>query len=145
MGKIEEIKDIEKKSRTEILFAIRERVKEITDGEFDKPVFLKNVSVSDPEDNEMKDSILFSLNSIFYSGNNELCGDLMPLKRKNRGGSLVFGKVIDNLCIDDLNSVLRNLYRDNWFIMDFSENYTSTKGKIGFMDLFKNRLGRAVS
>jgi hypothetical protein len=132
-------------SRADILNAIRKRVRDITNGEFNRPVFLRNVSVSDPGKNGRDHSKIFLLNSLFYSSDNELCGDLMPLLRSNRENCLLFGKIIENLHVEDLNNILKNLNRDNWFIMDFEDGFSQEKRGLKFRDLFGKRFLKVES
>jgi hypothetical protein len=131
-------------SRSELLNAIRKRIKDITNGEFNRPVFLKDVSVFDPERNPSENRVIFSLNNLFYSSDGKLCGDLIPLLRTNRGNFL-FGKMIENLRIDDLNNILKNLNRDNWFVMDFEDDFSDKKSGSGIRDLFVNNFRRGFS
>jgi hypothetical protein len=132
-------------SRSDILNAIRKRVRDITNGELNRPVFLRNVSVSDPESKGGDENVFFSLNSLFYSSDDVLCGDLMPLLKTNRGNCLLFGKKIENLLVEDLNNILKNLNRENWFIMDFEDSFYHEKKGLKLRDLFGKRFLKVES
>lgn len=111
--------------RSEILFAIKERINEITSGRIYMPVFFKKMIIKDPNYKGYGIVNYFLLHSIFYCINNRLCGDLLYMGNSQNINEFMFGKIIDNLDTDELTNILNVLYTEKWSIMD-SEDFELT-------------------
>ena len=109
-------------TRNELLYAIKNRVSEITSGELDKPVYINNVTVQGPDYSANN----LYISSIFCSSDNTLCGDLLP-KEKRSQSTIMFGRTIEELSANDLNKILNFLYTEKWSVDDSEDNFHEQK------------------
>jgi hypothetical protein len=108
------ITEIVETTRQEILFAIKERISELSRG-LEAPVQLKKIIIREGG-RSFRDSVqYFEVNHIYVDENDRLCGDLAC-----KGGRYVddvfFGKSIEDLAIDDLKMILDALYGNGWSV-----------------------------
>jgi hypothetical protein len=104
----QEIADIIEHTRQEILFAIKERITELTRGT-SAPVELRKVTVRDTAASYRDPLRYFELKNVFIDDSNTLCGDLVGKDDRYSDGVL-FGKNIEDLAIDDLKQVLDTVF-----------------------------------
>ncbi|MBN2158878.1 MAG: hypothetical protein JW807_05745 [Spirochaetes bacterium] len=108
----QEIADIIEHTRQEILFAIKERMAELTRGT-SAPVELRKVTVMDTS-GPRRDALRYlELKNVFIDDTNALCGDLVGREDRFNDGVL-FGKCIEDLPIDDLKQVLDAVFSNRW-------------------------------
>ena len=104
------ITDVIEKTRQEILFAIKERVSEITKGNY-APVQLNDIVIGDVISAGRVSLNYYEVNNVFVDDNGFLCGDLV-CRHGKFFGDVFFGKSIENLAIENLKLILDALYRD---------------------------------
>jgi hypothetical protein len=106
------ITDVIEKTRQEILFAIKERISEITSGN-DAPLQLKDVVIGDVIRAGRVSLNYYEVNNVFVNENGILCGDLV-CRHGKFFGDVFFGKSIEDLAIENLKLILDALYRGTW-------------------------------
>ena len=109
-----DISTIVENTRQEILFAIKERIAELTRGT-SAPVRLNKVIIRDKINSHNDALRYFEVKNVFVDEINKLCGDLAGKDDRFDDG-ILFGKNIEELAIDDLKLLLDTLYGKNWSI-----------------------------
>ena len=108
------VTDIVERTRLEILFAIKDRIGELT-RDAEAPVQLQKVIIRDGGSSHRDSVRYFEVNNLYVDENNCLCGDLV-CKGARFDDDVLFGKSIEDLAIDDLKLILDALYGNNWSI-----------------------------
>ena len=114
MARTIEIQDIVDSARQEMLFAIKERITELTRGTT-APVQLRKVVVRDATRSYRDSMRYFEVQNVFIDERGRLCGDLVGRDDRISDGVL-FGKEIEDLLIDDFKLVLDSLYGSHWSV-----------------------------
>lgn len=122
----QEIADIIEHTRQEILFAIRERIHELTRG-ICAPIELRKVTVKDTAGSRREALRYFELKNVFIDDCGVLCGDLVGRDDRFSDGVL-FGKNIEDLAIDDLKQVLDAVFSNRWRV-DLAEYEPAEPGR----------------
>lgn len=107
-----ETPDIIESARLEILFAVKERITELTHGTT-APVQLKKVVIRDSTRSYHDSLRYFEVQNVYIDERERLCGDLAG-KDDRISDCVLFGKEIEDLAIDDLKQVLDSLYGSHW-------------------------------
>ena len=97
--------------KEEIVYAIKEKVAEINNGDAYTPVYLHNVSVAYTAGKYNGVVNTLQLYSIFFDEDDTLCGDFIGKNPEVRDG-FIFGKCIEDLHTEDLLNILNNLYQN---------------------------------
>ena len=134
--------DIIKASRLveekDVIKAIKDKVRAITDGDTSEPVYLKNVSVIDTDCSGGGEAVLCVVNSIFCDPAGTLCADLIGETNKFNTG-IMFGQSIEGLSLDDLKNILDALNDENWSVI-LNNGIEKRAGKTGtFQKLWKKQ------
>jgi len=116
MEKIRHHSDHQLFEEVNVIRAIKDKIKRITDGDFTEPVYLKNVSVIDTNCSAGDSSVLCVVNSIFCDGAGTLCADLIGETNQFNTG-IMFGQSIEELSLDDLKNILDALNDENWSVI----------------------------
>jgi hypothetical protein len=106
--------DIVESARQEILFAIKERITELTRGTT-APVLLKRVVIRDATRSYHDSMRYFDVQNVYIDEYHHLCGDLVG-KDDRINDCVLFGKEIEDLSIDDFKLVLDSLYGSHWSV-----------------------------
>ncbi len=101
-------RDIIEETRQELIFAIKERITELTRGT-SAPVQLKRVVVRDAPAAHGDLPRQYEIKNVYLDDRNTLCGDLAGRDDRYDAGVL-FGKNIESLAADDLKVLLDSLY-----------------------------------
>ena len=109
-----ETPDIIESARLEILFAVKERITELTQGTT-APVQLKKVVIRDATRSYHDSLRYFDVQNVYIDERERLCGDLVG-KDDRINDCVLFGKEIEDLTIDDLKQVLDSLYGSHWSV-----------------------------
>ena len=128
------ITDVIEKTRREILFAIKERISEITNGN-DAPLQLKDVVIGDVIRAGKVSLNYYEVNNVFVNENGFLCGDLV-CRHGRFFGDVFFGKSIEDLAIENLKLILDALYRGTWHSGQKFIDVDITDRKTGFSGFF---------
>ncbi len=120
-----------KKTKEEILFAIKERVNEITSGDIQNPLYLKGAAVCDTAKSVSGSVKYFDIQCIFYDERGRLCGDLLGIENK-REKNIIFGRLIEEFDIEALRTILNCLYVRNRFY--------NKSGNVEIQGNIKNRI-----
>jgi hypothetical protein len=102
----------------EIIFAIKERLKELTRGT-NTPIQLEKVVVRDTLSSSRESLRYYDIKNVFLDDVNTLCGDLAGKDDRSDVGVL-FGKNIETLAVGDLKLLLDSLYSGD-FSVDCAE------------------------
>jgi hypothetical protein len=113
-------------TRQEILFAIKERIAELT-RETGVPVRLNKVLIRDKIYSHSGSLRFFEIKNVYVDEADKLCGDLVGKDDRYDDGVL-FGKNIEELALDDLKLLLDALFGKNWSI-DCSDYDMSMSGR----------------
>ncbi len=109
-----ETPDIIESARLEILFAVKERITELTQGTT-APVQLKKVVIRDATRSYHDSLRYFDVQNVYIDERERLCGDLAG--RDDRiSDCILFGKEIEDLTIDDLKQIMDSLYGSHWSV-----------------------------
>jgi hypothetical protein len=114
MARTIEKRNIVEDARQEILFAIKERITELTQGTT-APVQLKKVVIRDATRSYHDSMRYFEIKNVFMDERNHLCGDLVG-KDDRISDCVLFGKEIEDLSIEDFKLVLDALYGSHWSV-----------------------------
>lgn len=120
------IENIIENSRHEMIFAIKERIVELT-RETSAPVRLNKVIIRNKLCSHSEALRFFEVKNVYVDEANNLCGDLVGRDDRYNDGVL-FGKNIESLALDDLKLLLDALYGKNWSI-DCSDYDLSMPGR----------------
>jgi hypothetical protein len=121
-------------TRQEILFAVKERVGELTRGS-GAPVQLEKAVIGGRKAASGEYLRYFEVKNIYIDDSNHLCGDLAG-KDDRRSDGILFGKEIEDLPIDDLKILLDTLYTDRWSVDLADDEMITTErcdGVFGFL------------
>jgi hypothetical protein len=121
-----DIENIIENTRQEMLFAIKERIAELTRGT-GAPVRLNKVIIRDKLYSRSDSIRLFEVKNIYVDEADNLCGDLVGKDDRYDDGVL-FGKNIEELALDGLKLLLDALYGKNWSV-DCSDYDISMSGR----------------
>ncbi len=110
MPKTIEALDIVEKARREILFAIKERMRHLTEGS-GAPVRLKRVVVRGTPDGEPESLRYYEIHNTYLDDDGRLCADMAGRDDRFNDG-ILFGREIENLDAGDLKYILDALYSD---------------------------------
>jgi hypothetical protein len=121
-----DIENIIENTKQEMLFAIKERIDELT-RENGAPVRLNKVIIRDKIYSCGNSLRFFEVKNVYVDDADKLCGDLVGRDDRYDDGVL-FGKNIEGLNIDDLKLLLDALYGKNWSI-DCSDYDVSMSGR----------------
>jgi hypothetical protein len=140
-----ENQDIVESARQEILFAIKERITELTRGTT-APVRLTRVVVRDATRSYHDSMRCFQVQNVFIDERHHLCGDLVG--RDDRiSDCVLFGKEIEDLSIDDFKLVLDSLYGSHWSVdltdYDLTEQQPR-EGLFGFLMAGREGISRII-
>ncbi|MBN2077672.1 MAG: hypothetical protein JW838_01820 [Spirochaetes bacterium] len=112
MSTVKEALDVVEEARREILFAIKERIRHVTEGS-GAPVRLKRVVVKERREGELESLRYYEINNIYLDDDGRLCGDMAGRDDRFNDG-ILFGREIEDLDAGDLKSVLDALYGGGW-------------------------------
>ncbi len=135
------IAEVIKNTQEEILFAIKEKIRELSNGS-DEPFSLKGLAIADERRGRKVSLDYYEINHIYVDDSGTLCGDLV-CRHGSFSGDVFFGKSIEYLGINDLNTILDALYKDCTGPCQ-KANASSTEGGRGFAGFF-NRKPAAAS
>ena len=121
-------------SRIDLLKALKERVRGITNSRDGEPVYLKNISVLDATRSCNGQPVYLQLNSIFCDEGGTLCGDLIASPDSFNGG-IIFGQSIEALSVEDLKNVMDNLEDESWSVV-LSSRRDEERRRKGGISLF---------
>jgi len=121
-----EIDNIIENTRQEMLFAIKERIDELTH-ESGAPVRLNKVVIKDKIYSYGDSLRFFEVKNVYIDEADNLCGDLVGRDDRHDDGVL-FGRNIEGLAVDDLKLLLDALYGKNWSI-DYADYDMSMPGR----------------
>ena len=121
-----DIDNIIENTRQEMLFAIKERIAELTRGT-GVPVRLNKLIIRDKIHMRGDSLRYYEVKNVYVDEVDNLCADLVGKDDRYDDGVL-FGKGIEELAIDDLKMLLDALYGKNWSI-DTSNYDMSMSGK----------------
>ncbi|MBN1495295.1 MAG: hypothetical protein JXA07_00910 [Spirochaetes bacterium] len=114
MAQAFDISSIVEDTRQEMIFAIKERINEVTRGT-SAPVQLKRVVVRDMATRSGDSLRYYEIKNVFLDESGGLCGDLAG-KDDRYDGEVLFGKSIESLAADDLKLLLDSLYGAGWSV-----------------------------
>jgi len=114
MAQAFDISSIVEDTRQEMIFAIKERINEVTRGT-SAPVQLKRVVVRDMATRSGNSLRYYEIKNVFLDESGGLCGDLAG-KDDRYDGEVLFGKSIESLAADDLKLLLDSLYGAGWSV-----------------------------
>jgi hypothetical protein len=145
MARTIENQDIVESARQEMLFAIKERITELTRGTT-APIQLKRVLVRDATRSYHDSMRYFEVQNVYLDERQHLCGDLVG--RDDRiSDCVLFGKEIEDLTIDDFKLVLDSLYGKHWSVdladYDLSEQ-RPREGLYGFLMAGREGISRII-
>jgi hypothetical protein len=137
--------DIVESARLEVLFAIKVRITELTQGTT-APVQLRRVVIRDSTRSYHDSLRYFEVQNVYIDERERLCGDLAG-KDDRISDCVLFGKEIEDLMIDDLKMVLDSLYGRHWSV-DLA-NYEPAQprhreGLYGFLMAGREGLSRII-
>lgn len=112
MPKTSEALDIVEKARREILFAIKERIRHLTEGS-GAPVRLKRVVVRGAPDGKPDSLRYYEIHNTYLDDDGRLCADMAGRDDRFNDG-ILFGREIEDLDAGDLKYILDALYGDEW-------------------------------
>jgi len=145
MARTIENHDIVESARQEILFAIKERITELTRGTT-APVQLRRVVVRDATRSYRDSMRYFEVQNVFIDERGRLCGDLVGKDDRISDGVL-FGKEMEDLSIDDFKLVLDSLYGSHWSVdladYDIAEP-RQREGLYGFLMAGREGISRII-
>jgi hypothetical protein len=114
MAQKADIRNVVESSRQEMVFAIKQRIGEITGG-CSAPVCLDGVIIQDSVSRGKEPLRYFEVNNLYVDEADSLRGDL--ISRDDRcGDGVLFGKTIDDLSIDGMKLILNALYSEAWSV-----------------------------
>ncbi|TFH37770.1 MAG: hypothetical protein E4G96_11125 [Chrysiogenales bacterium] len=106
--------NIVERARMEILFAIKERLRFVTEGT-GAPVRLKRVVINDRPAAGHEALRYFEINNVYLDDGDRLCGDMTGRDDRSNDG-IIFGRELEGMAADDLKSVLDALYGMEWSV-----------------------------
>jgi hypothetical protein len=109
-----DIDNIIENTRQEMLFAIKERITELTRGT-GAPVRLNKVIIRDKIYSHGDSLRYFEVKNVYVDETDNLCGDLAGKDDRYDDGVL-FGKNVEELAMTDLKLLLDALYGKNWSV-----------------------------
>jgi hypothetical protein len=112
MSNVKEALGIVEEARREILFAIKERIRHVTEGS-GAPMRLKRVVVKGTPDGESDSLRYYEVHNIYLDDDGRLCADLAGRDDRFNDG-ILFGREIEDLDAGDLKYVLDALYNEGW-------------------------------
>lgn len=139
------IGDVIENTRDEILFAIKERMYAMTRGT-SAPIQLHGLIIRDRIGSGRDSLFFYEITNVFVDDNDLLCGDLICSDDRICEGVL-FGKVIEELPVNDLKRVLDVLYTDSCKIDDASYGMPPAMrrdGLFGFLMSRKDGISRLM-
>lgn len=108
MTNTREALDIVEKARREILFAIKERIRHVTEGS-GAPVRLTRVVVRGTPDGEPDSLRYYEIHNTYLDDDGRLCADMAGRDDRFNDG-ILFGREIEDLDAGDLKYILDALY-----------------------------------
>ena len=131
-----DVSAIIQQSRQEMLFAIKERLNEISEGP-GMPVLPPRVVIGGGR--LCGDGVsFFELTNLYVDEGGTLCGDLLP-KGERLGHAVLFGRGLENLPIEDLKLILDSLYAKEWNVVPPSPSSHVRRTRGGLFGLFSSR------
>lgn len=125
MAQMMDINDTIETTRHELLFAIKERINEMTRGT-SAPIRLHGLMIGQ-RGGRGRDLFFYEITNVYIDDDNRLCGDLAGKDDRFCEG-ILFGKDIEDLPLEDLKLMLDLLYTDRWDI-DVSDYDLAAAGK----------------
>ena len=98
--------------RPEMIFAIKERIAVLTNGN-GAPVRLNKILVGGDGSPRRGVAHFYELTNVFVDDGGRLCGDLV-CRNGRMLDEVLFGRSIEDLELDDLTLILDALYSDDW-------------------------------
>lgn len=132
-----DVSAIVQQSRQEMLFAIKERLSELSEGT-GMPVVPPRVVISGGGKSCDDGVSFFELTNLYVDEGGTLCGDLMP-KGERLGHAVLFGRGLENLPIEDLKLILDSLYAKEWKAVPYSPSSHMRRTRGGLFGFFSSR------
>ena len=112
MSKERAVLDVVEQARKEILFAIKERIRLVTEGS-GAPVRLRRVVVGGRPEGPLDSLRYYEIHNVYLDDEGRLCADMAGRDDRFNDG-ILFGREIEDLDAADLKLLLDALYGNGW-------------------------------